>query len=103
MPGPQSFGPAHEYLVDAWQRSILFLDVLRQPGPAGPRHAFGRLSGPDRVRFAAEDLLPGVPSGPQRRPDPIRDLGVNPRVTHVHILCAARVGSYLPFFFFLVG
>ena len=32
MPGPQSLGPAHEYLLDAWQRSILFLDILRQRG-----------------------------------------------------------------------
>ena len=32
MSGPQSLGPAHEYLRDAWQRSILFLDVLRQRG-----------------------------------------------------------------------
>jgi pimeloyl-ACP methyl ester carboxylesterase len=32
MAGEQSFGPAHEYLRDAWQRSILFLDVLRQRG-----------------------------------------------------------------------
>ena len=32
MAGPQSLGPAHEYFLDAWQRSILFLDVLRQRG-----------------------------------------------------------------------
>jgi hypothetical protein len=32
MDGPQSLGPAHEYLNDAWQRSILFLDVLRRRG-----------------------------------------------------------------------
>ena len=32
MPGSPSFGPAHEYFRDAWQRSILFLDVLRQRG-----------------------------------------------------------------------
>ena len=32
MPDEQTFGPAHEYLRDAWQRSILFLDVLRQRG-----------------------------------------------------------------------
>ena len=30
--GPQNLGPAHEYLRDAWQRSVLFLDVLRQRG-----------------------------------------------------------------------
>ena len=28
----QSLGPAYEYVRDAWQRSILFLDVLRQRG-----------------------------------------------------------------------
>ena len=32
MAGEQSLGPAHEYLRDAWQRSVLFLDVLRQRG-----------------------------------------------------------------------
>jgi hypothetical protein len=32
MAGDQTFGPAHDYLRDAWQRSILFLDVLRQRG-----------------------------------------------------------------------
>ena len=32
MAGEQNLGPAHEYLRDAWQRSILFLDVLRQRG-----------------------------------------------------------------------
>lgn len=32
MSGQQSLGPAHEYLRDAWQRSILFLDVLRRRG-----------------------------------------------------------------------
>ena len=32
MTGQTSLGPAHEYVRDAWQRSILFLDVLRQRG-----------------------------------------------------------------------
>ena len=32
MSDEQTFGPAHEYWRDAWQRSILFLDVLRQRG-----------------------------------------------------------------------
>ena len=32
MPGQQDVGPAFEYFRDAWQRSILFLDVLRQRG-----------------------------------------------------------------------
>ncbi len=32
MTDRQKLGPAHEYLDDAWQRSILFLDVLRQRG-----------------------------------------------------------------------
>ncbi|ACK51630.1 conserved hypothetical protein [Methylocella silvestris BL2] len=30
--GASAFGPAAEYWLDAWQRSILFLDVLRQRG-----------------------------------------------------------------------
>ena len=32
MAAKQNFGPAHEYMRDAWQRSILFLDALRQRG-----------------------------------------------------------------------
>lgn len=32
MPGDQNYGPALEYMRDAWQRSILFLDVLRRRG-----------------------------------------------------------------------
>ena len=32
MTDRQELGPAHEYFDDAWQRSILFLDVLRQRG-----------------------------------------------------------------------
>ena len=32
MSGEQSFGPVYDYWADAWQRSILFLDVLRQRG-----------------------------------------------------------------------
>ena len=32
MPGQPSPGPAQEYFIDAWQRSIIFLDVLRQRG-----------------------------------------------------------------------
>ena len=32
MTSKQTFGPAHEYWRDAWQRSILILDVLRQRG-----------------------------------------------------------------------
>src|SRR4029453_5659757 len=32
MPDRQSLGPAYDYFLDAWQRSILFLDVLRQRG-----------------------------------------------------------------------
>jgi hypothetical protein len=32
MDEPQSLGAAHDYFRDAWQRSILFLDVLRRRG-----------------------------------------------------------------------
>jgi pimeloyl-ACP methyl ester carboxylesterase len=32
MASEKNYGPAHEYLRDAWQRSILFLDILRQRG-----------------------------------------------------------------------
>jgi len=31
-PGPEIFQQAVDYWVDAWQRSVLFLDVLRQRG-----------------------------------------------------------------------
>ena len=30
--------PVQEYLVDAWQRSVLFLDVLRQRGNIANEH-----------------------------------------------------------------
>jgi pimeloyl-ACP methyl ester carboxylesterase len=57
MAGPQSLGPAHEYLLDAWQRSILFLDVLRQRGNI--YHEQQAKSAPHVLEFDAELVLDG--------------------------------------------
>ena len=57
MPGEQTFGPAHEYLRDAWQRSILFLDVLRQRGNTY-RERQKELA-PNVLEFDAELVLDG--------------------------------------------
>ena len=55
--GGQSLGPAHEYLRDAWQRSILFLDVLRQRGNIY-REQQEKLA-PNVLEFEAELILDG--------------------------------------------
>ena len=55
--GEQSLGPAHEYLRDAWQRSILFLDVLRQRGNIY-REQQEKLA-PNVLEFDAELVLDG--------------------------------------------
>ena len=57
MPDEQTFGPAHEYLRDAWQRSILFLDVLRQRGNTY-RQRQGELA-PNVLEFDAELVVDG--------------------------------------------
>lgn len=57
MSGPQSLGPAHEYLLDAWQRSILFLDVLRQRGN-NFREQQEQLA-PNVLEFEAELIIDG--------------------------------------------
>jgi hypothetical protein len=50
-------GPLHEYWLDAWQRSILFLDVLRQRGNITREHN-ARLA-PNVLSFTPEVLLDG--------------------------------------------
>ncbi|MCH8614558.1 DUF3141 domain-containing protein [Sphingomonas sp. SM33] len=57
MSGQQSLGPAHEYFRDAWQRSILFLDVLRQRGNIYREQQ--EKSAPNVLEFAAELVLDG--------------------------------------------
>ena len=53
----QSLGPAHEYLRDAWQRSILFLDVLRQRGNIYREQQ--AKTAPNVLEFDAELILDG--------------------------------------------
>ncbi len=55
--GPTAFGPVQEYWVDAWQRSILFLDVLRQRGNISREH--NARPAPNVLSFAAELLVDG--------------------------------------------
>ena len=57
MGGEQSFGPAYDYVRDAWQRSILFLDVLRQRGNIY-REQKEKLA-PNVLEFDAEVILDG--------------------------------------------
>ena len=57
MPSEQSYGPAHEYFRDSWQRSILFLDVLRQRGNIYREQQ--EKSAPNVLEFAAEVVLDG--------------------------------------------
>ncbi len=57
MAGPQSLGPAHEYLLDAWQRSILFFDVLRQRGNIYREQQ--AKTAPNVLEFDAELVLDG--------------------------------------------
>ena len=57
MPGSPSFGPAHEYFRDAWQRSILFLDVLRQRGNIYREQQ--AKAAPNVLEFEAELILDG--------------------------------------------
>ncbi len=57
MPALGSFNPVQEYWLDAWQRSILFLDVLRQRGNIAREHN-GRLA-PNVLSFIPELVLDG--------------------------------------------
>ena len=57
MSGSPSLGPAHEYLLDAWQRSVLFLDVLRQRGNIYREQQ--EKTAPNVLEFEAELVLDG--------------------------------------------
>jgi pimeloyl-ACP methyl ester carboxylesterase len=52
-----SLNPIHEYWLDAWQRSILFLDVLRQRGNNASEH--NAQIAPNVLSFVPELLLDG--------------------------------------------
>src|SRR4051812_38556158 len=52
-----TFGPVHEYWLDACQRSILFLDVLRQRGNIACEH--NARAAPNVLSFTPEVLLDG--------------------------------------------
>jgi hypothetical protein len=57
MADHQQLGPAHEYFDDAWQRAILFLDVLRQRGNVF-REQQAKVA-PNVLDFDAELILDG--------------------------------------------
>ena len=57
LPTWHSFNPVQEYWLDAWQRSILFLDVLRQRGNIAREHN-ARLA-PNVLSFTPELVLDG--------------------------------------------
>jgi hypothetical protein len=57
MPDAQPVAPLHEYLLDAWQRSILFLDVLRQRG--NNYRAHNEEAAPNVLAFDVELILDG--------------------------------------------
>ena len=57
MAAQPSLGPAHDYLRDAWQRSILFLDILRQRGNIY-REQQGKVA-PNVLQFEASLVLDG--------------------------------------------
>jgi hypothetical protein len=52
-----SFGPVWDYWVDAWQRSIIMLDVLRQRGNIVNEHKTQEV--PHVLNFAAELVIDG--------------------------------------------
>jgi pimeloyl-ACP methyl ester carboxylesterase len=51
------FGPVQEYLLDAWQRSVLFLDVLRERGNIYLEHSASKV--PHVLQFKAELVRDG--------------------------------------------
>lgn len=88
-------GPAQEYLTDAWQRSVLFLDVLRKRGnkffeqkakeapnvlhfDAKPILDGRTLPRPVNYILAAIEPLSDVPTDPRKRPFVV----VDPRAGH---------------------
>ena len=57
MPAWGALGSLQEYWLDAWQRSILSLDVLRERGNIYPEH--NAQGGPNVLRFQAELMRDG--------------------------------------------
>jgi hypothetical protein len=57
MLAPQSFGPVYEYWLDAWERTILTLDVMRQRGQAVAAHEAETV--PNVLTFEAELVMDG--------------------------------------------
>ena len=57
MAAQPSLGPAHDYFRDAWQRSILFLDILRQRGNIYREQQEKRA--PNVLQFEATVVLDG--------------------------------------------
>ena len=55
LPGP--FAPAFEYLVDTGQRSVLFLDVMRQRGVQYREHMAE--AAPHVLNYAVELIIDG--------------------------------------------
>lgn len=53
----RTFGPVQEYWLDAWQRSILFLDILRERGNTYREHKAQPV--PNVLHFKAELVLDG--------------------------------------------
>ncbi|NEX92179.1 DUF3141 domain-containing protein [Caulobacter sp. 17J65-9] len=51
----RAFGAMPDYWVDAWQRSILFLDILRERGNGYWEH--NAATAPNVLSFAAEELI----------------------------------------------
>ena len=91
----KNFGAVHEYWIDAWQRSILFLEVLRQRGNV--YRARQQESAPHVLEFGTELILDGrtfrrpvnyalvrirppkdIPTDPMKRPFVV----VDPRAGH---------------------
>jgi hypothetical protein len=57
MLSEESLGPAYAYWLDAWQRAVLFLDILRQRGDAVQAHEAQAV--PHVLTFKAELVLDG--------------------------------------------
>ena len=95
MPGQQGFGPARDYVLDASQRAVLFLDVLRRRGNTfreeqakDAPHVLDfdaellidgrRLARPVNYGLVRIKPLEGVPTDPSKRPFVV----VDPRAGH---------------------
>lgn len=58
MPDRHSLGPIHDYWLDAWQRSVLFLDILRERGNTYWEHKAEPV--PNVLHFQAELVRDGA-------------------------------------------